>query len=269
MMGPILITVFVISAAPAAAGAQNAPSDLLRQGAALDLQGHYADARKAFQAAIDAASTPQAKAQAQRAMAISWAFDNDCDQAAKYEVPVHEYYLAQKDFYNAGEIANELGRICIEAGKLDQAETWYRKGREVGLQEPDIAADRRDLWEFRTEHALARLAARRGRRAEAQRHVEAAKAILDKGTNPSQAQFFPYLTGYVALYLGDPRQAIADLLKANQNDPFMLSLLAQSYEKLGDKTQADEYYRKSLTVSNAHNPPNAYARPLARKKLGM
>jgi tetratricopeptide (TPR) repeat protein len=246
-----------------------AQSDLLRQGASLDLQGHNAEARKAFQEAIDGASAPMARAQAQRSMAISWAFDLDCDQATKYEVPVHEYYLAQKDFYNAGEIANELARICIESNRLDDAQKWYVKGREVGLQEPNITQDRRDLWDFRTEHALARLAARRGNRAEAQKHIAAAKAILDKGTNPSQAPFFPYLTGYVAFYLGDYRQAIADLLQSNQGDPFILSLLAQSYEKNGDKAQAEDYYRKSLTVSNAHNPPNAFARPLARKKLGM
>lgn len=266
-----LLTLFAISLASTAAAqpGQSGPADLVRQGAALDLQGKYADARKAFQEAIDTAPTPQAKAQAERAMAISWAFDSNCEQATKFERPVHEYYLAQKDFYNAGEIANELARICIEAGRLDDAERWYRKGREVGLQEPDITPDRRDLWEFRTEHALARLAARRGNGAEAQKHVDAAKAILDKGTNASQAQFFPYLTGYVALYLGDYKNAVADLLKANQNDPFILSLLAQSYEKLGETAQANEYYRKSLNVSNAHNPPNAYARPLARKKLGM
>jgi tetratricopeptide (TPR) repeat protein len=248
---------------------QGGGGDLLRQGASLDLQGKTAEARQVFQTAIDQASTPQAKAQAQRAMAISWAFDNNCEQAAKFEQPVHDYYLAEKDFYDAGEIANELARICIEAGKLDEAERWYRKGREIGLQEPNIGADRRDLWEFRTEHALARLAARRGQRAEAEKHVRAAKAILDKGTNPSQTQFFPYLTGYVAYYLGDYKQAIEDLQKANQSDPFILSLLAQAYEKLGDKAKADDCYRKAMTVSNAHNPPNAYARPLARQKLGM
>jgi hypothetical protein len=107
-------------------------------------------------------------------------------------------YLAEKDFYNAGEMANELARVCIESGALDVAEKWYRAGREAGLREPNISGARRDLWEFRTEHALARLAARRGDPAAAQQHVDAAKAILDRGTNPDQAIFFPYLT---------PRQA--------------------------------------------------------------
>jgi hypothetical protein len=47
-----------------------------------------------------------------------------------------------------------------------------------GLKEPDIKPARQDLWNFRWEHAQARIAARRGDQAEAQKHVAAAKAIL-------------------------------------------------------------------------------------------
>jgi hypothetical protein len=43
--------------------------------------------------------------------------------------------------------------------------------------------------------------------------------------------------------------------------------MAQSYEKLGNQAQAMEYYKKAL-ASNAHNPTGAYARPLAKQKLG-
>ena len=91
--------------------------------------------------------------------------------------------------------------------------------------------------------------------------------ILDKGTNPNQAQFFPYLAGYVAYYAGDYKNALVELQKANQNDPFILLLMAQSYEKIGDEAQAKTLYEKILTF-NTHNPPNAFARPIAKKKVG-
>jgi tetratricopeptide (TPR) repeat protein len=136
------------------------------------------------------------------------------------------------------------------------------------VREADIKADRKDLWEFRQEHALARLAARRGKKAEAQKHVEAAKAILDRGTNPTQAPFFPYLVGYVALYTGDAKSAVAELQKADRRDPFVLCLIAQAYEKMSDSAQATEYYRKALAAATNHTPPTSYARPLAKKKLG-
>jgi tetratricopeptide (TPR) repeat protein len=237
-------------------------------GVALDMMGHYAEARKHFGTALDVASNPQQKETAQRAMAMSFAFENNCKGATPHESDAYEAHLAEKDFYNAGERANELARICIEAGDFDTAATWYQRGHDAGLREPDIKPDRKDLWEFRQEHALARLAARRGNQAEARKHVEAAKAVLDRGTNPTQAPYYPYLTGYVAFYGGDYKTALSDLQKADQRDPFILCLIAQTYEKLGDRTQALDHYTKALAAATAHNPPTAYARPLAKKKLG-
>ena len=235
-------------------------------GVALDLNGQYAEARKHLAQAIEVAK-PENRNQALRTMAMSYAFENNCKEASKYESQLYESYLAAKDFYNAGEMADELARVCIESGDLDEAYKWYQTGHDAGLREPGLKPDRKDLWDFRWEHAQARIAARRGQAAEAQKHVAAAKAILDKGTNPDQAQFFPYLTGYVAFYTGDTKTAIAELQKASQRDPFILVLLGQAYEKSGEKAQAMECYRKAL-ASNAHNPPNALARPIARKKAG-
>jgi len=200
-------------------------------GVALDLMGKYSEARKYFAKAIDIAPTPQAKGQAQRSMAMSYAFEGDCKNAAKYEAPLYQQYLDAKDYFNAGETANELARVCIDAGSLDDAYQWYQKGHDAGMNETPPA--QKDLWNYRWEHALARIAARRGNKAEAQKHVEAAKAILDKGTLPAQqAQFYPYLTGYVAFYAGDYKTALADFEKANQNDAFIQVMIAQTYEKL-------------------------------------
>ncbi len=234
-------------------------------GIVLDLDGKYDDARKHFAKAIEVAP-PENKAQAMRNMAFSYAFERKAADAARYEQPLYDEDIAGKNYFAAGEVANELARIYLESGDLDNAQKWYAMGHEAGLRQSDIKPAGVDLWNFRWEHAQARIAARRGKRAEAEKHVVAAKAILDKGTNPQQAPFFPYLEGYVAFYLGDTKAAIADLLKADQRDPFILVLLAQAYEKSGDKTQAIEYYRKVLGV-NSHNPTNAFARPIAKKKL--
>jgi tetratricopeptide (TPR) repeat protein len=237
----------------------------LGAGAALDLDGKYEDARKHFAKAIEVAP-PESKAQAMRNMAFSYAFELKAADAARYEQPLYDEDIAAKNFFAAGEVANELARIYLESADLDNAQKWYALGHEAGLKQTDIKPDGIDLWNFRWEHAQARIAARRGKRADAQKHVAAAKAILDKGTNPQQAPFFPYLEGYVAYYLGDTKAAITDLQKADQRDPFILVLLAQAYEKSGDKTQAMEYYRKVL-ASNNHGPTGAFARPIARLKL--
>ncbi len=150
---------------------------------------------------------------------------------------------------------DSLARAAIAAAVVSNSKTH---GEEVLAK----------VLSFAEEHAQARIAARRRQAAEAQQHLAAAKALYDKGTNPEQAQYVPYLVGYVAFYGGDYQTALAELQKGNQNDPFILSLIAQAYERLGDKDKATEYYRKVLT-SNGHSPTNAYARPLAKAKLGV
>lgn len=238
-------------------------------GNAFDLMGQGAEARKFFSKAIEAAPTPQAKAQAQRNMAMSYAFEGDCKNAAKYEQMVIDYHASTGDFFQQGEIADEAARVCIDSGDLDAAAKWYKTGHDLGLKQPDIPQERMDLWEFRWEHAQARIAARRGNKAEAQKHVAAAKAILDKDPKmtPDQAPFFPYLTGYVALYTGDYKTALEELQKANQNDAFIQCLMAETYEKLGSKDKAMEYWKKAAATTG-HNPPAAYAWRVARKKVG-
>ena len=249
-------------------------------GTVLDLMGKGADARKHFQRAIDAAPDAAAKAGAQRQMAMSYGFEGDCRNTVKYEQMAIAYWVTreqaepQNAFYQQGEIANEAARVCIDSGDLENAATWYRKGAELGLKEPGNETHPKSLWNFRLEHALARIAARKGNKAEARKHVAAAKAQLDGDPKMAEAQarFFPYLVGYVALYTGDHKVALDELQKAvalqgNAADPFLQCLLGMTYEKLGEKEKAMECYRKASTTSG-HNPPAAFAKPFTRKKLG-
>jgi Flp pilus assembly protein TadD len=87
-----------------------------------------------------------------------------------------------------------------------------------------------------------------------------------------QERFFPYLVGYVALYTNDLKTAETELTKAtsatgNATDPFMQCLLAMTYEKLGRQAEAKATYEKAYGLATAHNPPAAFARPFARKKI--
>jgi tetratricopeptide (TPR) repeat protein len=248
---------------------QSSPVSLpanIAAGDVLDLMGKGEDARKYFQKAIDVAEKPEQKASAERAMAMSYAFEGNCKKTIEFEQKVFDYYVSVRDFFQQGEIADEAARACIDSGDLDTALHWYQVGHDTGLKEPDIKPARVDLWNFRWEHAQARLAARRGNLAGAQDHVTAAKAILDKGAIPEQAQFFPHLRGYVAFYGQDYKTAVEELLKANQTDPFIQCLLGQTYEKLGERDKAIESYRKAAAAI-AHNPPAAYAVPFAKKRL--
>lgn len=244
----------------------NAWDSYLGIGAALDLKGDYSAARQSIQKGIDMAPA-SGKARALRIMAVSYAFTGDASEAGKYEGQAYDLQLAANDFNGAAGTADEAARIYLESGDLQNAQKWYEKGHSTAMQNPKLTDAEKDLWNFRWESAQARIAARNGKNSEARHIAASAKSLIDKGTNPDQAQFIPYLDGYVAFYGGDYKAAISDLQKANQKDPFILVLMAQAYEKSGDQKNAMDYYRKVLEIY-AHSPTGAFARPLAQKKVG-
>jgi len=275
-----------LSLAAGAAFAQQPPpqpqAGPARDAINLDLQGNTAAARAIFQRLIDSAADPAARAAAQRAMAMSYAFGGDCANTARYEEMVVGYWRTreqaepQNAFYQEGEMADEAARVCIDAGDFGAAEQWYRRGYELGTKEPAPQTHPKSLWDFRLAHALARLAARRGDRPEAIRQIAAARRALDgdSAMAAQQERFFPYLTGYVALYLGNMPEAERDLtgatgLRGNQRDPFLKCLLAETYEREGKQDIAKAAYREAYDLATAHNPPSAYARRVAREKLGL
>jgi tetratricopeptide (TPR) repeat protein len=237
----------------------------LESGLTLDLKGDYAAAREHLKKAIELAPADE-KNRTLRVMAFSYVFERNAVEAEKYEKQVFDALTTKSDFEAAAGVANELARIKLELGDVNGAASWYKTGYDTAMRKTEMKDADKNLWAFRWAHAQARIAARRGHPGEAQRQVTTAKTALAKANNQDQARFFPYLTGYVAFYSGDYKAAIAELEKANQEDPFILMLLAQSYEKVGDAARAKEYYGRVM-ANNGHGLTNALARPVARGKL--
>ena len=90
--------------------------------------------------------------------------------------------------------------------------------------------------------------------------------LLERGTNQDQQIQYPYLLGYVHFALQEFRVAVDQLQQSDQQDPFILVLLAQSYERLGRLADAREHYQKALK-STSHAVNNAFARRIALRKL--
>lgn len=238
-------------------------------GIVMDLKGDYAAARQHLSQAIEVAPEA-ARDQALVAMAISYAFEAKAADAAKYYQKVFDKQLAAQGLDAAAGIANALGRIYLESGDAANAEKWYRTGYETAKKQTNLKPEQVDLWEMRWLHAQARISARRGNSAEADRHTAALKIYIDKitpgGPNADQLSIYPYLVGYVAFYLKNYDVAITELQKADQNDPFILGVLAQAHEHSGDKTKARAYYEKVL-ASHGHTINTAFSRPVALKAL--
>lgn len=237
----------------------------LALGRALDLEGRHVQARRQFEQAI-ALAPEDRRNQALTAMGISWAFLARANEAARYYQRVFDVYVQANDRNAAGAIANALGRIYLESGNLAKAVEWYRTGYETSKQIPQQSAATRALWEMRWHNAQGRIAARRSDRRGAMEHAAQVKALLDKGGNENQQQFYPYLLGYIAFYAKDYRQAIAEFEKGDLEDPFVAGLVAQAYDKVRDRAKAREFFT-SVMADTSHSINNAFARPYARKYL--
>ena len=235
---------------------------------ALDLKGSYEEARDHFAKAIELAPDHGSRDQALRMMGVSWTFVGNARQAMPFFRRVFDRRLAAGEFAGASEVANELGRVLLELGDMNGGYEWYLRGYETAARMTKRAASDIDLAELRWAHAQARVAIRRGDAREARRHMTTVKSLVDKGTNPDQSLQYPYLAGYVAFYSKDYARAIAELNEADRQDPFIMLLLADAYERSGDIARAREHYANVLT-SNSHAVNNAFARPVARRKLAV
>lgn len=242
-------------------------------GRALDLQGNYADAREHLERAIALAQDQPWQAGQQNPkndalahMAISFAFENRADDAARFYQREFDSQMQANDPTSAAATANALGRVYLEAKVLDKAEQWYRTGYETSKRLSNRSAADLTLWDMRWEHALGRIAARKGKRAQALEHAAAVERLLHKGGNDPQRPAYPYLMGYVDFYTRHYREALASLQHADQNDPFVLGLVADTYDKLRDAQHAREYYEKVM-ASTAHSLNVAFTRPRARAWL--
>ena len=260
-------------------GASTPRSDSLRSAQRLDTEGKHQESRAIFQALIDNAPTPAEKAAAQRRLAMSYAYDGNCAKSIELEEQVIAYWVTRREaepqnaHYQEGEMANEAARVCIDAGHLDEAERMYKRGSELGNREPAPRTHPKSLWDYRLAHAMARLAARRGNAAEAQRQIAEATRILDSDSAmaSAQRQYLPYLRGYVALYTNDLVTAERELTTAMtqmDNDPFMVVLMGMTYEKKGDQAKATEFYQRAYDMATGSNPPNVHSRAFTKKKLG-
>jgi beta-galactosidase GanA len=132
-------------------------------------------------------------------MAVSYFFERNAKGAEDAERPLIEANMAKKDYAGVADISNELGRLLLESGDYKGAMKYYQMGYDASVK-ADLKPEDHALWEWRWHNAQARIAARQGKKAEAQKHVEAAKAALDKtgaDNQKAQAQYWPYLTGYV------------------------------------------------------------------------
>jgi tetratricopeptide (TPR) repeat protein len=235
-------------------------------GRVLDMEGKYEEARQYIQKAIDVAPE-SGRNSALSTMAVAFAFQGNAPESSRYFEKVFERQLAAGAPQAAAGTANALGRVYLETGDAANAEKWYRAGYEAAQKIDKLTAGDRDLWDMRWHHAQARIAVRRKQFDAARKHADAVRAIVEKGTlDEGQRANYPHLLGYLAFHEGRYDEAIAALSKADQEDPFILALLARAHEQKKDQARARELYETIVEIPG-HSLQVAFSRPLAQKRL--
>jgi len=235
-------------------------------GLALDLELRFADARTHLSKALELAPD-DAKTQVMTALAVSYAFEGNAKESASFYQRVFDQETADGNFGAAAGTANALGRVYLETGDLANARRWYETGYQSARRQADAPSSQLALWEFRWMHAQGRIAVRAGQVDAARQHVTAARALLDRTPElKDEAPSWQYLAGYVELHAKNYSKAIEYLEAADQDDPFVLSLLARAYEGAGETDRAQNTWEEVLD-QYGHSLQNAFARPLAMQKV--
>lgn len=236
-------------------------------GILLDLKGQYAEARSHFERAIEFAPAPSARNQALNAMALSFAFERKLPESEKYFELMRQQQKADGDFAGAAASARSLGRIYLENNDTVNGRRWYELGYEESKPRDDAPVTEKLLWELRSRHAQARIAAREGNMDTARKHLAEFETLMQKrGRQDEDNEIYKWLAGYVAYYGKNFDRAIAEFAGGNLADPFVLYMLGRSYEAKGDSQNARAYYERTL-ASNVHNLQASIARPQARERL--
>jgi tetratricopeptide (TPR) repeat protein len=236
----------------------------LASGIALDLLARYDEARTHLSRAIELAPE-EGKRPALMAMAVSWVFQKRTADAAKFYEQVFDRDVAAGRHADAAEAANALGRLYLETGESRDARRWYETGYEQARRQPEEPGSQLTLWKFRWLHAQARIAVREGKPTAA--ILREVRALVGSSKELSaEAPAVAYLEGYVALYQKEPKAALAALTNADQDDPFILMLVARAHEQLKQRDAARQTWQRVLTL-NGHSLQNALARPAARDAL--
>ncbi|HEV7475847.1 MAG TPA: tetratricopeptide repeat protein [Pyrinomonadaceae bacterium] len=177
-----------------------------------------------------------------------------------------QYVLGEKTNDVAG-MTGDLqlkGNIMLELGKPDEAKAQFERLVKM-TDESNLSQEIKDNAKLFHHYNLTRVAL-------AKKDMTAAKTEADafrKGTeslkNPFQTKQAHELLGMIALEAKDYDNAIAELLQANQQNPYDLYRLCLAYQGKGDAGKAKESCTKAATFNSLPQLNLAFIRTKAAK----
>jgi len=275
---------------------------LIGLGNVLRRNGQFGDAYNAFNHAVGSDSKPLAalmgRANARLYLGDTQGALNDLNQAVQISEPGADRSRALMSILNVetylrrlpegldkaeqaarmwGEMGradmvagtfNAAGRVLLETGEAEAAESWYERGWQA-IQVSNMPAEERTIWQVRWLHGLSRCAAMRRDSERANSLADQARALMDADTanKDHYAWIGPYLDGYLALAQRRYEDAIADFKKSDLTRPHLMMLLGEAYARNRDRADAREWYQKALTAATGIDTESVIVRPAATEWL--
>jgi tetratricopeptide (TPR) repeat protein len=177
-----------------------------------------------------------------------------------------QYALAEK-INDSAQMAGDLqtkGTILLEMGKYDEAKAAFEKSVKLN-DDSNLSSEIKDNAKLFHHYNLAKIALGKKDLATAKTEAEQFRTGSEAKKNSFQIKQAHELMGMIAFNEKDYDKSIAELLQANQQNPYDLYRLCQAYEAKGDATKSKETCTKAATFNPLPQLNFAFIRAKAQK----
>ena len=142
-----------------------------------------------------------------------------------------------------------VGFISLELGDPGDGLKYYQKAAEM-VTNLKLADATRKRYQFLSLGWLAIANAANGNFNEAEASLTKARVLMELTNNPALRGEYLFFTGYVDVARGNYADAIDNLQRSGQDNPFNIYILAVAYEKSGDEENAIELFNRLMSWEN-------------------
>jgi tetratricopeptide (TPR) repeat protein len=196
--------------------------------------------------------------------AVVYADEGNFDRALQ---ELRKEYAVAENINDAAAMAGDvtaMGDVLLEAGKPAEARKRYEQA--LSLQEhSDLSSEVKENARLIHHYNLGRAAVRAGDLAGARVHADAFMSGATAKKNDGEIRLAHELAGAVALQDKNFDQAIAELARGNQQDPYTLYRLGLAYQGKGDGVKATEFFKRAAEQNSLPALNYAFVRLKAKK----
>jgi Tfp pilus assembly protein PilF len=142
---------------------------------------------------------------------------------------------------------NGIGIVLLEAGKPDQALKRFQQALDIQANSTLSSETKQDA-KLAHHYNLARVALAKNDLATAKSEAEEYLKGAEEKENAFRIRQAHELAGLMAIREKDFDQAISELEKASQQDPYVVYQTAVAYAGAGDQAKAKETYKRAAEM---------------------